>query len=66
MNSKYDFTLKEGPKVMIENFIGTKSWRKILKGLKRMSFKKIKIITYTTFMNSNNCLWYVLFMSFYI
>jgi len=25
MNSKYDFTLKEGPKVMIENFIGTKS-----------------------------------------
>jgi len=25
MNSTYDFTLKEGPKVVIENFIGTKS-----------------------------------------
>jgi len=27
--------LKYGPKVVIENFIGTKSLRKILKGLKR-------------------------------
>ena len=35
MNSRYEFTLKEGPKVKIENFIGTKSWRKILEGLKR-------------------------------
>jgi len=25
MNSTYDFTLKEEPKVVIENFIGTKS-----------------------------------------
>jgi len=25
MNSTYEFTLKEGPKVKIENFIGTKS-----------------------------------------
>jgi len=25
MNSTYDFTLKEGPKVVIENFIETKS-----------------------------------------
>jgi len=25
MNSTYEFTLKEGPKVLIENFIGTKS-----------------------------------------
>jgi len=25
MNSKYKFTLKEGPKVKIENFIGTKT-----------------------------------------
>jgi len=24
MNSTYQFTLKEGPKVKIENFIGTK------------------------------------------
>jgi len=35
MNSTYEFTLKEGPKVKIENFILTKSWRKILEGLKR-------------------------------
>jgi len=35
MNSTYAFTLKEGPKVKIENFIGTKNWRKILEGLKR-------------------------------
>jgi len=35
MNSTYDFTLKEGPKVKMKNFIGTKSWRKILEGLKR-------------------------------
>jgi len=35
MNSTYEFTLNEGPKVKIENFIGTKSWRKILEGLKR-------------------------------
>jgi len=25
MNSTYEFTLKEGPKVKMENFIGTKS-----------------------------------------
>jgi len=25
MNSKYEFTLKEGPKVKMEFFIGTKS-----------------------------------------
>jgi len=25
MNSPYEFTLKEGPKVKLENFIGTKS-----------------------------------------
>jgi len=35
MNSTYEFTLKAGPKVKMENFIGTKSWRKILEGLKR-------------------------------
>ena len=35
MNSTYEFTLKERPKVMIENFIETKSWRKILEGLKQ-------------------------------
>jgi len=34
MNYTYEFTLKEGPKVKMENFIGTKSWRKILEGLK--------------------------------
>jgi len=34
MNSTYEFTLMEGPEVMIENFIGTKSWRKILEELK--------------------------------
>jgi len=35
MNSRYEFTLKEGPKVKMENFWETKSWRKSLKGLKR-------------------------------
>jgi len=30
MNSTYEFTLKEGPKVKMENFWRTKSWRKIL------------------------------------
>jgi len=35
MNSTYEFTLKEGPKVNMENFWRTKSWRKILEGLKR-------------------------------
>jgi len=34
MYSTYEFTLKEGPKVKMENFRGTKSWRKILEGLK--------------------------------
>ena len=35
INSTYEFTLKEGPKVKTENFIGTESWRKILEGLKQ-------------------------------
>jgi len=35
MNSTYEFTLKEGLKVKMENFWRTKSWRKILEGLKR-------------------------------
>jgi len=35
MNSTYEFTLKEGPKVKIKNFRGTKSWRNFLEGLKR-------------------------------
>jgi len=35
MNCTYEFTLKEGPKVKMENFIETKSWRKILEWLKR-------------------------------
>jgi len=35
MNSTYEFTLKERPKVKIENFWRTKSRRKILEGLKR-------------------------------
>jgi len=35
MNPIYEFTLKEGSKVKMENFIGTKSWRKILEGLKQ-------------------------------
>jgi len=30
MNSTYEFILKEGPKVKMENFWRTKSWRKIL------------------------------------
>jgi len=32
---KYEFTLKEGLKVKMENFWGTKSLRKILEGLKQ-------------------------------
>jgi hypothetical protein len=35
MYSTYEFTLKEEPKVKMENFLGTKSLRKILEGLKR-------------------------------
>jgi len=35
MNSTYEFTLKERPKVKMENYLGTKSWRKTLEGLKR-------------------------------
>jgi len=35
MNSTYEFTLKERPKVKMEIFWMTKSWRKILAGLKR-------------------------------
>jgi len=35
MKSTYEFTLKEGPKVKMEKFLGTKNWRKILEGLKR-------------------------------
>jgi len=34
MNSTYEFTLKEGPKIKMENFIGTKSWRNFLEELK--------------------------------
>jgi len=30
MNSTYDFTLKEGPKVKMENFWGIRSWRNFL------------------------------------
>jgi len=35
MNFTYEFTLKERLKVKMENFRGTKNWRKILEGLKR-------------------------------
>jgi len=35
MNSTYEFTLNEGLKVKMENFLRTKNWRKILEGLKR-------------------------------
>jgi len=35
MNSTYEFTLKEGPKVKLEKNLGTKSWRNFLEGLKR-------------------------------
>jgi len=35
MNSTYEFTLKEGSKVKMENFWGTKSCREIFEGLKR-------------------------------
>jgi len=30
MNYTYAFTLKEGPKMKMENFWGTKSWRNFL------------------------------------
>jgi len=30
MNSTYEFTLKEGPKVKMNNFWRTKSWRNFL------------------------------------
>ena len=35
MNSTYEFTLNKGPRVKMENFVRIKSWRKILKRLKR-------------------------------
>jgi len=35
MDYTYEFTLNEGRKVIIENFIETKSRRKILEGLTR-------------------------------
>jgi len=35
MNSTYDFTLKEGSKGKMENFLVTKSRRKFLEGLKQ-------------------------------
>jgi len=35
MNSTYEFTLKEEPKIKMENFIGTKGWRNFLVRLKR-------------------------------
>jgi len=35
MNSTYEFTLKKRPKVKIENFWRTKSWRIFLEGLKQ-------------------------------
>jgi len=48
MNSIYEFTLKEGPKVKIENFWWTKSWRNFLEGLKRKSYIFIRPKTYLT------------------
>jgi len=35
MNFSAIFFSKEAPKVKMKNFIGTKSWRKILEGLKQ-------------------------------
>ena len=35
MNSTYEFTLKEEPKVKMEIFWGTKSWRNFIEGLKQ-------------------------------
>jgi len=35
MNSIYESTLKEGPKVKMEKFWGTKSWRNFLETLKQ-------------------------------
>jgi len=34
MNSTYEFNLKEGSKMKMENFLGTKNWRNFLEGLK--------------------------------
>jgi len=35
MNSMYEFALNEGPKMKMENFLGTKSWKNCLEGLKQ-------------------------------
>jgi len=35
MNSTYEIILKNGPKVKMENFWATKSWRNFLEGLKQ-------------------------------
>jgi len=45
MNSTYEFTLKKRPKMKMENFLKTKSGRKILVGLKR----KIDILIKTNY-----------------
>jgi len=48
MNSTFEFTLKEGLKVKMEKFLGTKSWRKILERLKRKVELFIGTKTYLT------------------
>jgi len=54
MNSTYEFTLKEGPKVKMEKFLRTKSWRNFLEGLKR----KVDIFIGTkNIFNPNNYLY---------
>ena len=63
MSSTYDFTLKEGPKMKIENFLGTKSWRKILEELKQ----KVDIFIWTkTYLTQKNIILdksYIYFLS---
>jgi hypothetical protein len=54
MNFTYEFTLKERPKVKMEIFLGTKSWRNFLEGLKRKIdiFIEIKNIFNPKFSNT--------------
>jgi len=55
-NFTYEFTLKEGPKIKMENFIETKCWRKFLEGLKWKVdiFIRIKNILTLKFIYKNN------------
>jgi len=54
MISKYEFTLKEGPKMKMKKILDTKSWRNFLEGLKQKVNIFIGIKTNLTKKNAIN------------